>query len=67
MSEGKIKRLMRDRGFGFIAATDGKEVFFHRSELQDVEFDDLSEGDSMEFEITQGKKGPQAVSVKRVD
>jgi len=67
MSAGKIKRLMRDRGFGFIAATDGREVFFHRSELQEVEFEDLKEGDSMEFEVTQGKKGPQAVNVKRVE
>lgn len=66
MSAGKIKRMMRDRGYGFIAAEDGKEVFFHRSELQDVEFDDLSEGDGLEFEITQGAKGPQAVKIKRV-
>jgi CspA family cold shock protein len=66
MASGKIKRLMRDRGFGFISATDGREVFFHRSELQDVEFEDLKEGDSLEFEVTQGKKGPQAVNVKRV-
>jgi CspA family cold shock protein len=67
MSEGKIKRIMRDRGFGFIAATDGREVFFHRSELQDIEFEDLGEGDSLEFDIIQGKKGPQAVKVKRVE
>jgi CspA family cold shock protein len=67
MAEGKVKRLMRDRGFGFIAAKDGREVFFHRSELQNIEFDNLNEGDSLEFEVTQGKKGPQAVNVKKVD
>jgi CspA family cold shock protein len=66
MAEGKVKRLMRDRGFGFIAAKDGREVFFHRSELQNIEFDDVKEGDSLEFEVTQGKKGPQAVNVKKV-
>lgn len=66
MAEGKVKRLMRDRGFGFIAAKDGREIFFHRSELQDIEFDDVKEGDSLEFEVTQGKKGPQAVNVKKV-
>jgi CspA family cold shock protein len=66
MASGKIKRLMRDRGFGFISAMDGREVFFHRSELQDAEFEDLKEGDNLEFEVTQGKKGPQAVNVKRV-
>jgi CspA family cold shock protein len=65
MAEGKIKRLMRDRGFGFIAATDGREIFFHRSELNNVEFDDLKEGDNLEFNVTQGAKGPQAVQVKK--
>ncbi len=66
MSEGKVKRLMRDRGYGFISATDGREIFFHRSELSNVEFDDLKEGDSLEFEITQGAKGPQAVQIKKI-
>ena len=47
MSKGTIKRIMRERGFGFILAEDGREIFFHRSELQDVDFDKLEEGDTV--------------------
>jgi CspA family cold shock protein len=65
MSKGTVKRIMRERGFGFILAEDGREVFFHRSELQDVDFNDLQEGDQLEFNIAQGQKGPQATGVKK--
>jgi CspA family cold shock protein len=61
---GTIKRLIRDRGFGFIRAADGQEVFFHRSSLQDLNFDTLREGESVEFEIEQGQKGPRAAKVR---
>ena len=43
MHTGKIKKLVRDRGFGFISDTDGSEIFFHRSSLVDVQFDALNE------------------------
>jgi CspA family cold shock protein len=66
MHTGTVKRIMRDKGFGFISATDGREVFFHRSEVQNVEFDKLMEGDHLEFEVTKGKKGPQAIQIKKV-
>ena len=66
MFTGTVKRIMREKGFGFIAATDGREVFFHRSEVQNVEFDKLQEGDHLEFEVTKGKKGPQAIEIKKV-
>lgn len=66
MSKGTVKRIMRERGFGFISAEDGREVFFHRSEVQDVDFDELQEGDHLEFSIVKGTKGPQAIGVKRV-
>ncbi len=63
--QGTRKKLARDRGFGFIRATDGQEVFFHRSSLQPMDdFDRLSEGDSVEFELEQGPKGPRAVDVR---
>jgi cold shock protein len=63
--KGTIKKLMRDRGFGFIRATDGKEIFFHRSSLRiEDDFDRLSEGDSVEFELEQGPKGPRAVNMR---
>jgi CspA family cold shock protein len=66
MFTGTVKRIMREKGFGFISATDGREVFFHRSELQNVGFDELQEGDRLEFEVTKGKKGPQASQISKV-
>ncbi len=65
MSKGTVKRIMRERGFGFILAEDGREIFFHRSELQNVDFDKLMEGDGLEFTIVKGDKGPQATGVKK--
>lgn len=62
--KGKIKRLIRGRGFGFISAEDGSEVFFHHSSLQDVNFDTLEEGDSVEFDVEKGYRGTRAVNVK---
>lgn len=66
MFKGTVKRLMRERGFGFISAEDGREIFFHRSELQNVDFDKLEEGDQLEFNVTKGQKGPQATDIKRI-
>jgi CspA family cold shock protein len=65
MSKGTVKRIMRERGFGFISAEDGREIFFHRSELQNVDFDELREGDHLEFTIVKGEKGPQATDIKK--
>jgi CspA family cold shock protein len=65
MSKGTVKRIMRERGFGFILAEDGREIFFHRSELQNVDFDELGEGDHLEFTIVKGEKGPQATDIKK--
>jgi CspA family cold shock protein len=62
--QGTIKRVIRDRGFGFIRSTDGQEVFFHRSALQQLNFDSLKEGDPVEFEIERGEKGPRAANVR---
>jgi CspA family cold shock protein len=66
MSKGTVKRIMRERGFGFILAEDGREIFFHRSELQDTNIEDLNEGDHLEFTVTKGDKGPQATGVKKI-
>ncbi len=66
MSKGKIKKLVRDRGFGFISATDGREVFFHQSSLVDVEFDALTEDQEVEFEVEKSPKGARAINVKPV-
>ena len=61
--QGTIKRVIRDRGFGFIRAADGQEVFFHRTSLQQLNFDSLREGEAVEFEMERGEKGPRATSV----
>jgi CspA family cold shock protein len=62
--QGTIKRVIRDRGFGFIRAADGQEIFFHRSSLQQLNFDSLKEGDAVEFDMERGEKGPRATAVR---
>ena len=53
-----------DRGYGFIKTEDSeKDLFFHAGELQNADFNSLKEGDKVEFEVTEGEKGPQAVKV----
>src|SRR6186713_1930915 len=52
--QGTIKRLVGDKGFGFVAAQDGSEYFFHQSACEGVRFDDLREGQSVSFEKGQG-------------
>jgi CspA family cold shock protein len=68
MPQGTIKKLVSDRGFGFIASS-GDELFFHHSSVQGS-FESLSEGQAVEFEVdsapnTKGK-GPRAIQVKSV-
>ena len=63
MLKGKIKRMIRDRGFGFIEAEDGKEIFFHQTGIVEVSFDELKEGDEVEFDPEENKKGWQARNV----
>ena len=66
MQEGTIARLT-DRGFGFIAREgEEKDLFFHSSELKNVQFNDLREGDKVTFEVAEGPKGLNATNVKRV-
>jgi len=61
---GTIKRLVGGKGFGFVAAGEGTEYFFHQSACNGVEFDDLREGQSVTFEKGQGPKGPRAENVR---
>ncbi len=64
MAKGTIARLL-DRGFGFIKAEEGGDLFFHSNELEGVEFNNLSEGQEVEFEKSQGRDGrPAAVKVR---
>jgi CspA family cold shock protein len=65
MPKGTIRRLVADRGFGFIRTAEGKDLFFHRSELVDVQFVTLREGQQVELEVGRGRDGRlQAVRVK---
>jgi CspA family cold shock protein len=65
MAAGTIKKVVADRGFGFIAAEDGKEYFFHRDGLtSSLEFDRLTGGERVEFDIEQSPKGPRAKNVQ---
>ncbi len=63
MHKGKIKKLIRERGFGFISDLDGREVFFHQSSLVDVKFDALNEEQEVDFEIEKSPKGPRDINV----
>jgi CspA family cold shock protein len=61
---GTIKRLLDDKGFGFIAAEDGNEYFFHQSACGQGVFSQLREGQAVTFEKGQGPKGPRGENVK---
>lgn len=66
MQQGKIAAI-NDRGFGFIAIEgQEKDLFFHSNELVNVQFDELREGDTVTFEVAEGPKGLNAVSVNKV-
>ena len=63
MPQGPIKKVVADRGFGFIEAERG-DLFFHHSEVQGGTIEDLSEGQVVEYEVGEGRKGPCAVNVR---
>ena len=64
--QGTIKRLVTERGFGFITYEGAeKDLFFHSNELKNVQFNDLKEGDKVTFEIAESPKGPNATNVTR--
>ena len=62
---GTIRTIRAEKGFGFIKDDAGKEYFFHRSAVQGESLDDLREGDSVEFDLGEGPKGPRAENVRR--
>ena len=66
MSKGTVKWFNNQKGYGFITAEDGKDVFVHFSGLNMEGFKTLEEGAAVEFDITDGAKGPQAVNVELV-
>jgi len=66
MATGKVKWFNESKGYGFIAVENGSDVFVHYSDVQGEGFKTLTEGQQVEFEITQGAKGPKAANVRRV-
>jgi CspA family cold shock protein len=65
VATGTIKKVVAERGFGFILAEDGKEYFFHRSGLDSsLDFDRLAGGERVEFEVQASPKGPRAAQVR---
>ena len=66
METGTVKWFNRTKGFGFIERAEGKDVFVHYNAIQGDGFKVLDEGDEVEFEVTDGPKGPQASSVTKI-
>ena len=62
---GKIRTVRVDKGFGFVKDETGKEYFFHRSDVYGEGLEDLRDGDSVEFDVGEGPKGPRAENVRR--
>ncbi len=67
MARGTVKWFNPEKGYGFITPDEGgKDLFVHHSAIQAEGFRSLNEGEKVEFEVTQGQKGPQAVNVRVV-
>ena len=65
MHKGTVKWFNNQKGYGFICDEDGKDVFVHFSGIASEGYKTLDEGASVQFEITQGEKGPQAINVTK--
>ena len=64
--KGTVKRFNNQKGYGFITDENGKDVFVHYSGLQMEGFKSIEEGASVEFDVAEGEKGPQAVNVVKL-
>ncbi len=63
MAKGRVKWFNEKKGYGFISRDDGNDVFVHFSAIKRDGFNSLYEGDEVEFEVSDGPKGPQATNV----
>ncbi|MBE1553658.1 cold-shock protein [Sporosarcina limicola] len=66
MYQGKVKWFSNDKGYGFIEADDGEDVFVHFTGIVSEGFKSLDEGQAVSFEITEGNRGPQAANVLKL-
>ncbi len=66
MAQGTVKWFNESKGYGFITADEGKDVFVHYSAIQGEGFKTLNEGQKVSFEIVNGEKGPQASNVVKL-
>ena len=69
MASGKVKKIVAEKGFGFICPDDGgNDVFFHHSSLAETKIEHLATGDSVTYDVDEGRegKGPRAVNVVKV-
>ncbi len=66
MPQGAIKKIVMDKGFGFIESQPS-DMFFHHSAVEGVAFEDLKEGQMVSYEAGQGPKGPRAENVRVID
>jgi cold shock protein len=67
MTVGTVKWFNADKGFGFIAPESGEDVFVHFSAIQSAGYRSLDEGQTVEFDITEGQRGPQAANVRPLE
>ncbi len=65
MATGKVKWFNDSKGFGFVECDDGTDAFVHHSDIQGDGYKSLTEGESVEFDVIQGEKGPKATNVRR--
>ena len=65
MAKGTVKWFNDSKGFGFITPEDGTDAFVHYGDIQGDGFRSLAEGEAVEFEMTQGPKGPKAINVRK--
>jgi cold shock protein len=66
VAKGKVKWFNDQKGFGFIQQENGPDVFVHHTSITGEGFKTLAEGEEVEFDVTQGPKGPKAENVKRL-
>jgi CspA family cold shock protein len=66
MAKGTVKWFNDAKGYGFITQENGPDLFVHHTEIQSTGFRSLTEGEAVEFNVTQGPKGPQASQVRKI-